>query len=142
MSRIPGERLHGTTAASIVIPTRNRPHGLQKSRRKNRRSQKSSVWMMKRRSRTGAQPRPGSPGAGAGAGRRNGSLRNGPTIPTAINGPGIGRVLMMPGTAGSFFFGDSSIQATSHFFQTFWNAFLKHHARRSWGLRFHLRPRH
>jgi len=78
------------TATTLIIPTRNRPHGLQKSRRKNRRSQKSSVWMMKRLNRTGAPPHPGSPMGGAVVSRRNGLSRNGPAIPTVNNGAGFG----------------------------------------------------
>jgi hypothetical protein len=70
----------GTTA------TGNKAHGLQKSRRKNRRSQKSPGWMMKRLSRTGALTHPGSPVEVVGGSHRNGLLRSGPTISTASDG--------------------------------------------------------
>jgi hypothetical protein len=72
MSRIPGEMLPGIRAAGGSIPTGNKLRGLQNSRLKKRRSQKSSVWMMKRLIRTGALPRHGSPGEAVGANCRNG----------------------------------------------------------------------
>jgi hypothetical protein len=72
----------GTTA------TVNRAPVLQKSRRKNRRSQKSPGWMMKRLSRTGTLTHPGSPVEVVGGSHRNGSLRSGPTISTASDGGG------------------------------------------------------
>ena len=83
-SRARREMLHGTTATTVAIPTVNRLRGQQK----NRRNQKISVRMMKRLSRTGALPRPGIPVEAVGVSRRNGLLRNGPTISTASDGPG------------------------------------------------------
>ena len=75
-----------TTTGVVIIITGDRPPGLQKDRLKNRWNQKRPVQMTKRRSRTGALPRPGNPAVAAGESHRNGSSRNGPTISTASKG--------------------------------------------------------
>jgi len=81
--------LRGTTATIVAILTGNQSLDRQRSRLKNRRSQKSSIRMMKRLSRTGALPRPGIPVEAAGVSHRNGSSRNGPAISIASDGAGL-----------------------------------------------------
>ena len=76
----------GDTPRVLANDRQNEPlNGKENDLQKSPRIQNCSAWMMKRLKPTAVQPRPDSRAVAAGASRRSGSSRNGPTISTVNN---------------------------------------------------------